>query len=142
MSIRDWLDDNFNAVECRALEEIGWVAFSAALGSAFTGAWVVTGGAAAVNVAAGAAWQLAGCDDEEPDWPTNPNKPSIPAGQCMKAVREDGTEGGCGLQLKRGNGGSYTVVRELLSSERSGTYPNGTSKVTTTFVNCDGEVQL
>ena len=141
MSIRDWLDGNYNAVECRALEEVGWAAFGAALGSAFTGAWVVTGGAAAVNAAAGAAWALGGCGDDEPDWPTNPTPPSIPAGECLKAVRENGEEGGCGLLLKRPDGAQYVRVRELLKTERSGTYPNGTEKVTTTFVDCNGVVQ-
>ena len=141
MSITDWLDGNYNEVECRALEEVGWVAFAAALGSAFTGAWVVTGGAAAVNLAAGAAWTLGGCGDQEPDWPSNPTPPSIPEGQCLKAVLENGQEGGCGLRLKRGNGSSYLIVRELLGTERSGTFPNGTPKVTTTYVDCSGVVQ-
>jgi hypothetical protein len=32
----------------------------------------------------------------------------------------------------------YRVVQKLISSRRSGTYPNGTPKCTTTFINCDG----
>ena len=146
MSIREWLDENFNAVECRALEEVGWTAFAAALGSAFTGAWVVTAGAAAVNVAAGAAWALAGCGDEEPEWPTNDTlceeEGGIVAGSCLLAVPGPDVTGNCGLKLYRNNGaGQYMTVRQLISTCRSGTYPNGTPKVTTTFRDCDGNIR-
>ena len=142
MSIRDWLDGNYNAVECRALEEVGWAAFGAALGSAFTGAWVVTAGAAAVNVAAGAAWALGGCGDEEPEWPTDPSPPRWCEGNCRKAIRADGEDVGAGLMLLRKGGESqYITVRELISTERSGTYPNGTPKVTTCFVDRFGETR-
>ena len=146
MNIQDWLRENVNEVECRALEEVGWVAFSAALGSAFTGAWVVTGGAAAVNIAASAAWALAGCGDEPPDWPDNDTECSeeggIAEGQCLQAVPGPLTEGNCGLILFRNGGTSqYRPVRQLIKTCRSGTYPNGTPKVTTTFINCDGELQ-
>ena len=88
MSIRDWLDLNYDAVECRALEELGWAAYAAALGSAFTGAWVVTGGAVAVNAAAGAAWALGRCGDEPPGMPDD----APPGEGCQEAT-------GRGMQL-------------------------------------------
>jgi hypothetical protein len=145
LNIQDWLKENVDSVECRALEEVGWVAFSAALGSAFTGAWVVTGGAAAVNLAAGAAWQLAGCADQPPEWPTNDTECSgeggIAEGQCLQAVPGPDVSGNCGLLLLRQGGISqYKTVRQLIKTCRSGTYPNGTPKVTTTFIDCDGNL--
>ena len=46
---------------------------------------------------------------------------------------------GCHLRVMRKEGESqYRVVQKLISSRRSGTYPNGTPKCTTTFINCDG----
>ena len=143
MNIQDWLRENVNEVECQALEQVGWTAFSAALGSAFTGAWVVTGGALAINAAAGAAWALSGCGDPEPEWPTNDTECSeqggIVEGSCLLAVPGPDTNGNCGLRLLRRNGASsYTTVRQLIKTCRSGTYPNGTPKVTTTFIDCDG----
>ena len=81
MSITDWLDENNDTVECRALREAGWVAYSAALGSAFSGAWLVTGGAVAVNTALGAAWLLQGCGDEPPGIPDE----APPGAGCQKA---------------------------------------------------------
>ena len=81
MSIRDWLDGNYNEVECRALEEAGWVAYAAALGSAFSGAWVVTGGALAVNTAIGAAYTLGGCGGDPPGIPDD----APPGDGCQQA---------------------------------------------------------
>ena len=88
MSIRDWLDGNYNEVECRALEEAGWVAYAAALGSAFSGAWVVTGGALAVNTAIGAAYTLGGCGGDPPGIPGD----APPGEGCQEAT-------GRGMQL-------------------------------------------
>jgi len=50
---------------------------------------------------------------------------------------------GCGLRILRKDGAGVYVgpVRELVSVKNSGTYPNGTPKVTTTYIDCDGITQ-
>ena len=75
----------------------------------------------------GCNWDPAG---DGPEW----NGQGIAPGQCME------TEG-CDLLLSRKEpgGAQYITVRKLISSVANGTYPNGTPKATTTFINCDGE---
>ena len=84
------------------------------------------GGLALLTSAYGCNW-----DPEAPS--TLPPGSGIAEGQCMETV-------GCDLMLKRKGGAQqYTgPVRKLISSVATGTYPNGTPKCTTRWIDCDG----
>ena len=101
MNIQQWLKDNTNATDCRAMEEAGWIAYSAALGSAFTGAWVVTGGAVAVNAALGAAYALAGCGDYPPEIPDVPGNCQEVNGEAKLYVAATNVDGRYYTALKQ-----------------------------------------
>ena len=63
----EWFAQNDKSITCQALREAGWATVSVALASAFSGAWVVTGGAVVVNTALAYAWSALGCEGEPPD---------------------------------------------------------------------------
>ena len=135
-SFQKRLDDAAGATTCQILRAGG----SALVGA---GAWSLgTGGPGVGALAVGSLALLThnyACT-WDPDGPsTLPQGSGIDAGQCMKAAN------GCNLRLLRGGtgGGSalYVTCRELISSVASGKYPNDEPKCTTTFVNCDGEIE-
>ena len=74
----------------------------------------------------------------------DPDKPSeigggpgglIAEGQCLEST-------GCNLLVSGSEGSIYLGrVRKLISAVPSGTYPNGTPKMTVTYVDCDGNVK-
>ena len=120
---------------CQILGAGAGTAAQIAVLSALTGQiWGLVGGVAG-TLAANALAAANGCFPVNPG--PGPGGPGgIAPGQCME------TEG-CDLMLLRkgGAGGQYTTVKKLLSSYASGTYPNGTPKCTTTFIDCDGVTQ-
>ena len=129
----DWkgrLDRAAGATTCDILSNVG---------GALTGYGAVSlafGGAGVVPLTVGMISLLAmnyGCQ-WDPDGPnTYPTGGGIEEGQCMETV-------GCDLILK-GKGGQFTYlgpVRKLISSVASGTYPNGSPKCTTRYIDCDG----
>ena len=121
---------------CQILVAGAGTAAQIAVLSALTGqVWGVVGGFAG-TLAANALAAANGCFPVNPGpGPNGPNS-GIAGGQCLE------TEG-CNLMLLRGapDGPQYVTVRKLISSVRSGTYPNGTPKCTTTFIDCDGITQ-
>ena len=121
-----------SSATCQILGAGAGIAASIAVGSAITGQiWGVVGGGAGL-LAANALAAANGCFPVNPD--QGPGGDGIAGGQCME------TEG-CNLILERRGGEStYTgPVRKLISSVASGTYPNGTPKCTTTWIDCTGE---
>ena len=129
----DTIADN---ATCTLLQAGAGISGSIAVNSAITGQiWGVVAGGAGL-IAAGATAALAGC------YPINPNDgpssggESIVEGSCME------TEGCDLLLLRRGGESQYTgPVKKLISSIRTGTYPNGTPKCTTRYIDCDGVEQ-
>ena len=131
----DALSRGYEAALCNYLQAAGGTAVGALAYSAIGGpavsvpVAVAVAGISAMAYAHGCSW--------DPDAPGNlpgSGDEAIKPGQCMETV-------GCDLMLTRGaqGGASYTgPVRKLLSSVRSGTYPNGTPKCTTTWIDCDG----
>lgn len=118
---------------CQILGAGAGISASIAVGSALTGQiWGVVGGAAGLLAANGLA-AANGCFPVNPDPGPSQGGGGIAPGQCMETD-------GCYLLLLRVGGkfGQYTTVQKLLSSVRSGTYPNGTPKVTTRWIDCDG----
>ena len=112
------------------------IAATIAVNSALTGQiWGVVGGGAGL-IAANALAAANGCFPVNPDDGPGSGGDGIAGGQCME------TEG-CDLLLLRKGGASQYVgpVKKLISSVRSGTYPNGAAKCTTTWINCDGETE-
>ena len=121
-----------SSATCQILGAGAGIAATIAVQSALTGQiWGVVGGAAGLLAANGLAAANGCFPVGEGPGPGGPG--GIAPGQCME------TEG-CDLMLLRAGGefGQYTTVRKLISSVSSGTYPNGTPKCTTTFVDCDG----
>ena len=86
------------------------------------------GGAAALL----ASRYLCEWDPEKPTTLPPSNNPLIQGGQCLETT-------GCGLTILDSDGAVYRTVQKLVSIFRSGSYPNGTPKITITYVNCDGE---
>ena len=79
--IVDWINNNNKQIECTFYDGIGGIAFTAALGSAWTAQWYATAGATAVWGAASYAAELSGCD--------KPARPAPDMGQCSQV--ENGT---------------------------------------------------
>ena len=121
-----------SSATCQILGAGAGIAANIAVASAITGQiWGVVGGAGGL-LAANALAAANGCFPANPG--EGPGGNGIAGGQCME------TEG-CGLVLIRrgGEGGTYVQVKKLISSVASGTYPNGTPKCTTTWIDCSGE---
>ena len=109
------------------------IAATIAVNSALTGQiWGVVGGGAGL-LAANALAAANGCFPVNPDDGPGSGGDGIAGGQCTETT-------GCNLVLMRKGGGSQYVgpVKRLVSSVRSGTYPNGSPKCTTTWIDCDG----
>ena len=104
------------------------------------GAWnLAAGGAGLVPIALGSTALLASnyaCSWNTEGEPTVPIDNLIVPGSCMET-------NGCGLIVYRlGGEGQYLgTVQKLVSVVRNGTFPNGTPKVTTTYIDCDGVLQ-
>ena len=132
-TFQERLDNAAGSTTCQILQAAG----SSLVGF---GAWnLAAGGAGIVPITLGGAALLASnyaCSWDPNGSSTLPNSPTIQPGSCMETD-------GCYLMLERKGGtGNYTgPVKKLISCEYSGTYPNGTPKVTTTWINCDDEVQ-
>ena len=119
---------------CQLLGAGAGIAANIAIGSALTGQiWGVVGGGAGL-IAANALAAANGCFPVNPDPGPGSGGNGIGEGQCMETD-------GCFLVLERRGGAStYTgPVKKLISSVASGTYPNGTAKCTTTWIDCTGE---
>lgn len=128
-------DDIASSATCQIFAAGAGIAANIAVGSAITGnIWGVVGGGAGL-LGANALAAANGCFPVNPDDGPSSGGNGIAEGQCMEAAS------GCNLMLKRPDGSQYITVRKLISSVRSGFYPNGVPRVTTTFVNCDGEVR-
>ena len=132
-TFQERLDKAAGSTTCQILQAAG----SSLVGF---GAWnLAAGGAGIVPITLGGAALLASnyaCNWDPEGQSTLPNTSLIVPGSCME------TEG-CHLMLERKGGtGQYTgPVKKLISCEYNGTYPNGSVKVTTTWINCDGELQ-
>tara|TARA_B100000513_G_scaffold98711_1_gene42010 strand:- start:266 stop:1765 length:1500 start_codon:yes stop_codon:yes gene_type:complete len=104
------------------------------------GAWnLAAGGAGLVPIALGSTALLAsnyGCTWDTEQEPTVPIDNLIVPGSCMET-------NGCGLIVYRKGGASQYLgtVQKLVSVNRNGTYPNGTPKITTTYIDCNGVLQ-
>ena len=125
-----------SSATCQILGAGAGIAANIAVGSAITGQiWGVVGGTAGV-LAANALAAANGCFPVNPDPGPGSGGNGIAEGQCMETET-------CDLMLIRrgGEGGQYVTVKKLISSVASGTYPNGAAKVTTTWINCDGETE-
>ena len=129
----DWkgrLDRAAGATTCDILSNVGGALTGyGAVSLAATGVGVVPLTIGMVSLAA----MNYGCQWDS-DGPNNyPTGGGIEEGQCMETV-------GCDLMLKRKGGASqYTgPVKKLISSVATGTYPNGTPKCTTRWIDCDG----
>ena len=123
-----------SSATCQILGAGAGIAANIAVGSALTGQiWGLVGGGAGV-LAANALAAANGCFPVNPDPGPGSGGNGIGEGQCMETD-------GCFLVLERRGGESiYTgPVRKLISSVASGTYPNGTAKCTTTWIDCSGE---
>ena len=127
------LDAAAGAATCQILQAGG----SALVGA---GAWsLAAGGAGLVPIALGSAALLAsnyGCSWNTEGEPTVPTDNLIVPGSCMET-------NGCGLNVFRRDGASQYLgtIQKLVSVVRNGTYPNGTPKITTTYIDCDGVLQ-
>ena len=132
-TFQERLDKAAGSTTCQILQAAG----SSLVGF---GAWsLAAGGAGIVPITLGGAALLASnyaCTWDPDGSSTLPNTPTIVPGSCMETD-------GCYLMLERKGGtGNYTgPVKKLISCEYSGAYPNGTPKVTTTWINCDDEIQ-
>ena len=132
-TFQERLDKAAGSTTCQILQAAG----SSLVGF---GAWnLAAGGAGVVPITLGGAALLASnyaCDWDPNGSSTLPSESLIQPGSCMETD-------GCYLMLKRlGGTGNYTgPVKKLISCEYSGTYPNGTPKVTTTWINCDDQIQ-
>ena len=127
-------DDIASSATCQIFAAGAGIAAGIAVNSALTGQiWGVVGGGAGV-LAANALAAANGCFPVNPDPGPGSGGNGIGEGQCMETD-------GCFLVLERRGGEStYTgPVRKLISSVASGTYPNGTAKCTTTWIDCSGE---
>ena len=120
---------------CQIFAAGAGVSANIAVASVLTGQiWGVVGGGAGL-IAANALANAAGCYEVNPDdGPTSGGSQGIAGGQCLETA-------GCnlGLRMRSPDGPQYLTVQKLISSVDSGTYPNGTPKATTTYVNCDGQ---
>lgn len=67
--IISYIESNHESIECNFYGSMAGTAYSAALGSLFTGQFYVAGGAALIGGAASLAAQLAGCNDAPPPPP-------------------------------------------------------------------------
>ena len=127
------LDAAAEAATCQILQAGG----SALVGA---GAWsLAAGGAGLVPIALGSAALLAsnyGCSWNTEGEPTVPTDNLIVPGSCMET-------NGCGLIVYRKGGERQYLgtVQKLVSVVRNGTYDNGTPKITTTWIDCDGVLQ-
>ena len=133
-SFQGRLDAAAESTACQILEQGGNALINAA-------AWsMVFGPVAKVPLALGTVALFASnyaCEWDPEGESTLPGGPeTIVPGTCMETD-------GCYLMLeRRGGEGVYTgPVRKLISSVASGTYPNGTPKCTTTWINCDGDIE-
>jgi hypothetical protein len=97
-----YIEANHQSIECNFYATMGVNAYAAALASAFTGQFYVTGGLALVGGAAELAYNLAGCNGDPPPTPVEPQpvftgceKFSSGAG-CINPLQENGqgTDGG------------------------------------------------
>ena len=127
------LDNAAGDATCQILSGVGSTLVTA-------GAWnLATGGAGLVPITLGSAALLASnyaCTWDPDASGTYPTDDLIAAGSCMEA-------NGCGLHIE-GKGGQLSylgIQKKLISVLRTGTYPNGTAKVTTTYVDCNGVTQ-
>ena len=127
------LDRAAEAATCQILQAGG----SALVGA---GAWsLAAGGAGLVPIALGSAALLAsnyGCTWDPQGQPAYETDDLITPGSCMETD-------GCGLVVYRKGGQSQYLgtVQKLVSVVRNGTYPNGTPKITTTWIDCNGVLQ-
>ena len=121
---------------CQLLGAGAGISATIAINSALTGQiWGLVGGAAGLLAANGLA-AANGCFPVNPDGGPAAGGQGIQGGSCMEAAS------GCNLMLlRRGGESQYITVRKLISSVASGQYPNGTSKCTTTYVDCEGITQ-
>ena len=123
-----------SSATCQMLGAGAGIAAGIAVNSALTGQiWGVVGGGAGL-LAANALAAANGCFPVNPDPGPGSGGNGIGEGQCMETD-------GCFLVLERRGGEStYTgPVKKLISSVASGTFPNGTPKCTTTWIDCSGE---
>ena len=132
----DW-DAAGGAATCSLVAAGTGLAAQVAVASAFTGQiWGVVGGTAG-TLAGQALGQSLGCAGGTNDgFPDGIN--GIPGNICTEASF------GCNLLLSYGSipgNPQYLPCKKLISSVASGTYPNGTPKCTTTYVDCDGNIQ-
>lgn len=132
----DW-DAAGGAATCSLVAAGTGLAAQVAVASAFTGQiWGVVGGTAG-TLAGQALGQSLGCSGGTNDgFPDGIN--GIPGGICTEAAN------GCNLSLRFGGiqgNPQYVTVRKLISSVASGTFPNGTAKCTTTWIDCDGNTK-
>ena len=123
-----------SSATCQIFAAGAGISAGIAVNSALTGQiWGVVGGGAGL-LAANALAAANGCFPVNPEPGPGGGDEGIAGGQCME------TEGCDLMLLRRGGASQYTgPVRKLISSVRSGTYPNGTPKATTTYINCDGD---
>ena len=129
--IVDWVNNNNKQVECAFYDTIGAVAYSAALGSAWTAQWYATAGATAVWGAAAYAASLAGCNE--------PPKPAPNQGQCSKVLN-----GTANLQYFNATGAPGEQWITLVASEIPGQGQLTeiiSAEVTITFANVTFDVQ-
>ena len=135
-SFQERLDRAAGATTCQILRAAGGSLVQA-------GAWSLgTGGAGLVPMGIGGLALLASnyaCDWDTEGDSTLPLGDGIAGGQCMEAAN------GCNLWVFRGDpdrpGPYLRGIKKLISSVRTGTYPNGSPKCTTTWVNCDDEIE-
>ena len=132
-TFQERLDQAAGATTCDLLDSVGYSLVGYGAVSMFAA------GTGVVPITLGTAALLAsnyGCRWDPNQDPTLPVDNLIVPGSCMKT-------NGCGLIVKRKGGQSQYLgtVQELVSVVRNGTYPNGTPKITTTWIDCDGVLQ-
>ena len=114
--IVSWVEQNAPGIECGFYASMGQIAYSAAIGSAFTQQWYATGGFALVGGAAELAFNMAGCSTPPPA-PDAGAGPST--GECWKV------DGGSTLKIRSLSNPEYVAngydqpVEQVLSVEPS-----------------------
>ena len=73
-AIVTWVEENYEQIECGFYQTMGVTAYSAAIGSLFTGQFWAAGGATLIGGAAEYAWNLNGCGGNPPPKPAPPDK--------------------------------------------------------------------
>ena len=131
--IIDWVEQNLGVTECSFYNSMTAGAYGAALASAFTGQFWLTGGLALVGKAAEMTAEAAGCNKPPPP-PIAPG-----AGEdCWKNNENVAVN----LEFSTDDGASWNKsgIRcvQILSSEYTEAYPDGTFYWVTRYVNWGG----